>query len=114
MIAFALAADFKGGWTWGRMDFFLFVTVTSWLVVIAVFILFAFNVIAKINVSIDWNVPVRLKVIKRYIVNSDRYRPISSIPPWGRGLRTDVAASNASLVGPLKLNVIFANFSTKK
>lgn len=58
MIAFALAADFKGGWTWGRMDFFLFVTVTSWLVVIAVFILFAFNVISKINVSIDWNVPV--------------------------------------------------------
>jgi len=61
MLAFALAADSKervfGSWSWGRMDFFLFVTVTSWIIVIVVFILFAFNVIAKINLNIDWNVP---------------------------------------------------------
>ena len=65
MIAFALAADFKGSGSWGRMDFFLFVTVTSWLLVIAIFVLFAFNVISVINVNIDWNLPVRKK---NYIV----------------------------------------------
>jgi len=61
MLAFALAADSKEGisvvWSWGRMDFFLFVTVTSWILVIVVFILFAFNIIAKINLNIDWNMP---------------------------------------------------------
>ncbi|XP_073233103.1 uncharacterized protein [Porites lutea] len=35
MIAFSLAADFKGSSSWGRMDFFLFATITSWLLVIA-------------------------------------------------------------------------------
>lgn len=67
MLAFALAADSKervfGSWSWGRMDFFLFVTVTSWIIVIVVFILFAFNVIAKINLNIDWNVPVSFIII---------------------------------------------------
>ena len=57
MLAFAIAADVYYR-RWGRMDFFLFVTVTSWLLVIAVFVLFAFNIIAKINLSIDWNIPV--------------------------------------------------------
>ena len=69
MIAFALAADFKGSGSWGRMDFFLFVTVTSWLLVIAIFVLFAFNVISMINVNIDWNLPVRVSYYeKNYIV----------------------------------------------
>ena len=69
MIAFALAADFKGSYSWGRMDFFLFVTVTTWLLVIAIFILFAFNVISVINVNIDWNLPVRISYYeKNYIV----------------------------------------------
>lgn len=58
MIAFSVAADTIVFSSWGRMDFFLFVTVTSWLVVIAAFVLFAFNVIAKINVTWDWNIPV--------------------------------------------------------
>lgn len=57
LLAFAIAADVYYGRS-GRMDFFLFVTVTSWLLVIAVFVLFAFNIIAKINLSIDWNIPV--------------------------------------------------------
>ncbi|CAH3161270.1 unnamed protein product [Porites lobata] len=60
MIAFALAADFKGSFSWGRMDFFLFVTITSWLFVIAIFVLFVFNVISVINVNIDWNLPVMI------------------------------------------------------
>ena len=69
MIAFALAADSKGSSSWGRMDFFLFVTVTSWLFVIAIFVLFAFNVISVINVNIDWNLPVRVSYYeKNYIV----------------------------------------------
>lgn len=58
MLAFALAADVDYLGTWGRMNFFLFVTITSWLLVIAVFVLFAFNIISKINLSIDWNIPV--------------------------------------------------------
>lgn len=60
MIAFALAADSKGSSSWGRMDFFLFVTVTSWLFVIAIFVLLVFNVISVINVNIDWNLPVMI------------------------------------------------------
>ena len=64
MLAFALAADVFAILAQhfvvhrARMDFFLFVTVTSWLLVIAVFVLFAFNIISKINLSIDWNIPV--------------------------------------------------------
>lgn len=64
LLAFALAADGYAAVAqyvvvhWERMDFFLFVTVTSWLLVIAVFVLFAFNIISKINLSIDWNIPV--------------------------------------------------------
>ena len=70
MIAFALAADSKGTLSsWGRMDFFLFVTVTSWLFVIAIFVLLVFNVISVINVNIDWNLPVRISYYERnYIV----------------------------------------------
>ena len=69
MIAFALAADSKGSSSWGRMDFFLFVTVTSWLFVIAIFVLLVFNVISVINVNIDWNLPVRISYYERnYIV----------------------------------------------
>ena len=58
MLAFAIAADVNIISSKSRMDFFLFVTVTSWLLVIAVFVLFAFNIISKINLSIDWNIPV--------------------------------------------------------
>ena len=65
MIAFSLAADFKGSGSWERMDFFLFVTVTSWLFVIAIFVLFAFNVISVINVNIDWNLPVRVSYYEK-------------------------------------------------
>ncbi|KAL9976246.1 hypothetical protein ACROYT_G013518 [Oculina patagonica] len=56
MLAFALAADtsYRGS----RMEFFLFVTIFSWILVIAVFLLFAFNVVSKINLNIDWNMPV--------------------------------------------------------
>lgn len=43
---------------WGDMDFFLFATVTSWIFVLAFFVLFAFNIIAKINLNLDWNLPV--------------------------------------------------------
>ena len=60
MIAFGLAAGSKGSFSWGRMDFFLFVTISSWVLVIAIFVLFAFNVISMINVNIDWNLPVRV------------------------------------------------------
>jgi len=64
MIAFALGADAAQiiG-TWGRMDFFLFVTITSWIIVIAVFVLFVVNIISKINLTIDWNIPVLIFAI---------------------------------------------------
>lgn len=42
----------------GHMDFFLFATVTSWIFVMVFFVLFAFNIIAKINLGLDWNLPV--------------------------------------------------------
>ncbi|XP_015779247.1 PREDICTED: uncharacterized protein LOC107357109 [Acropora digitifera] len=45
-------------YSWGNMDFFLFATVTSWIVVLIFFVLFAFNIIAKINLNLDWNLPV--------------------------------------------------------
>ncbi|KAJ7365071.1 hypothetical protein OS493_007715 [Desmophyllum pertusum] len=57
MLAFSLAGSIRFG-TWGEMSFFLFVTITSWLLVIAVFVLFALNLISKINLNIDWNIPV--------------------------------------------------------
>lgn len=63
MIAFALGADIQYLGTWGRMSFFLFVTIMSWILVIAVFILFAFNIISKINLNIDWNIPVLIFAI---------------------------------------------------
>ena len=68
MLAFAIAADITYYGTWGRMSFFLFVTITSWLLVIAAFILFALNVISKINLNIDWNIPVSV-----YAVEVDSY-----------------------------------------
>jgi len=79
MIAFALAADFKGSSSWGRMDFFLFVTITSWLLVIARFVVSAFDAILKlaINVNIGGNVPVRVSCYeKNYMVEySDNPSP---------------------------------------
>ena len=69
MIAFGLAAGSKGSFSWGRMDFFLFVTISSWVLVIAIFVLFAFNVISMINVNIDSNLPVRVSYYENnYIV----------------------------------------------
>ena len=62
MIAFALGADIQYIGTWGRMSFFLFVTITSWIFVIAVFVLFALNIISMINLNIDWNIPVSLLI----------------------------------------------------
>lgn len=68
MIAFALGADAAEQiGTWGRMDFFLFVTITSWIIVIAVFVLFVVNIISKINFNINWNIPVSLLIYPRYI-----------------------------------------------
>ena len=67
MIAFGLAAGSKGSFSWGRMDFFLFVTITSWVLTIAIFVLFAFNVISKIN--INWDLSVRVSYYENnYIV----------------------------------------------
>lgn len=54
LLAFSIAADINIG-NWGRMSFFLFVTITSWLFVIAWFVLFTFNLHTKINLSINWN-----------------------------------------------------------
>ncbi|KAJ7365072.1 CKLF-like MARVEL transmembrane [Desmophyllum pertusum] len=58
MLAFALAGSIRYYGTWGEMSFFLFVTIMSWLLVIAVFVLFALNLISKINLNINWNIPV--------------------------------------------------------
>lgn len=60
LLAFAIASDAYSifPYKWGNMDFFLFVTVTSWIFVIAIFILFAFNIISKINFNLDWNILV--------------------------------------------------------
>lgn len=54
MLAFSIAADinFKNR----GMSFFLFVTITSWLLVIAWFVLFTFNLHTKINLNINWNI----------------------------------------------------------
>ena len=41
------------------MSFFLFVTITSWLLVIAWFVLFTFNLHTKINLNINWNITVK-------------------------------------------------------
>ena len=43
---------------YGDRGFFLFATVTSWIFVMVFFVLFALNIIAKINVVLDWNLPV--------------------------------------------------------
>lgn len=60
LLAFAIASDAYSLllYNWGNMDFFLFVTVTSWIFVVAIFILFAFNIISKINFNLDWNILV--------------------------------------------------------
>lgn len=55
LLAFSIAADINVA-NWGRMSFFLFVTITSWLLVIAWFVLFTFNLHTKINLSINWNI----------------------------------------------------------
>lgn len=55
LLAFSIAADISFAY-WGRMSFFLFVTITSWLLVIAWFVLFTFNLQTKINLSINWNI----------------------------------------------------------
>lgn len=55
LLAFSIAADINLK-NWGRMSFFLFVTITSWLLVIAWFVLFTFNLHTKINLNINWNI----------------------------------------------------------
>lgn len=55
LLAFSIAADISFAYR-GRMSFFLFVTITSWLLVIAWFVLFTFNLQTKINLSINWNI----------------------------------------------------------
>ena len=59
MIAFSLAADFKGSSSWGRMDFFLFATITSWLLVIARLVSFCcivFDAISIFKLAIDFTI----------------------------------------------------------
>ena len=59
MIAFSLAADFKGSSSWGRMDFFLFATITSWLLVIARLVsccCIAFDAILIFKLAIDFTI----------------------------------------------------------
>ena len=60
LIAFACGADLNDqvAGSWGRMDFFLFVTITGWIIVIIVLVLFVSDLISKINLTIDWNIPV--------------------------------------------------------
>ena len=60
LLAFSIAGNTYACSTGGigYMDFFLFATVTSWIFVMVFFVLFAFNIIAKINLNLDWNLPV--------------------------------------------------------
>ena len=64
LLAFAILADTVG--SWGRKSFFLFVTITCWLVVIAVFLIFFLSIDKGINVS--WTIIVspanRLKLMR--------------------------------------------------
>ena len=85
MIAFALAADFKGSGSWGRMDFFLFVTITSWLLVIARFVVSALNLILKlaINVNFGGNLSVRASYYeKNYMVEYSDLLVITHLPAF--------------------------------
>lgn len=83
LLAFAIAADMKYGGTWDRMNFFLFVTVTSWLLVIAVFVLFAFNIISIINLSIDWNIPVFVfAVVAAFLLLLSSALLAAVVPDW--------------------------------
>ena len=69
MIAFSLAADFKGSSSWGRMDFFLFVTITSWLLVIARLVsccCVAFDAISIFKLAIDFTICGNLLVRVSY------------------------------------------------
>jgi len=60
LLAFSIAGNAYASvfYGYGHMDFFLFATVTSWIIVMVFFVLFAFNIIAKINLPLDWNLPV--------------------------------------------------------
>ena len=60
LLAFSIAGNAYANlyYDYGDMDFFLFATVTSWIFVMAFFVLFAFNIVAKINLDLDWNLPV--------------------------------------------------------
>ncbi|XP_001638054.2 uncharacterized protein LOC5518062 [Nematostella vectensis] len=58
LIAFASLSGYTGSHKdarfGSRFDFFYFVTITSWLIIIAVFLLFLFKVYNRLN--INWNV----------------------------------------------------------
>ncbi|XP_044175675.1 uncharacterized protein LOC122947241 [Acropora millepora] len=59
LLAFSIAGNaYAFLYKYGALDFFLFATVTSWIFVMVFFVLFAFNIIAKINLGLDWNLPV--------------------------------------------------------
>lgn len=60
LLAFSIAGNAYASihYNYGDMDFFLFATVTSWIIVMVFYVLFAFNIIAKINLNVDWNLPV--------------------------------------------------------
>ncbi|XP_074617264.1 uncharacterized protein LOC141876505 [Acropora palmata] len=64
LLAFSIAGNVYSYFSYYRyyyssgMDFFLFATVTSWIFVMVFFVLFALNIIAKINLNLDWNLPV--------------------------------------------------------
>ena len=63
LLAFSIAGNAQAFRSkYGATDYFLFATVTSWIFVMAFFVLFAFNIIAKINLGLDWNLPVILNL----------------------------------------------------
>lgn len=57
LLAFAIAVGIRRDMEKkGRMEFFLIVTILSWLFVIAWFVLFTFNLHKKINPTINWTI----------------------------------------------------------
>ena len=71
LLAFSIAGNAYAilYYNYGDMNFFLFATVTSWINVMVFFVLFAFNIIAKINLNLDWNLPV----ITEFMLHATRF-----------------------------------------
>ena len=60
LLAFSIGGNANAKYSQGYVDMrvFLFATVTSWIFVIAFFVLFSFNIERKISQNMDWNCPV--------------------------------------------------------